>query len=106
MVVVTSSQQFVVSVAPVDKRGNTAEVETVQFSSSNPSVLTVEQDASDPLKATVKAVGPLGTGQINVTADAKIGDEVGEISGVLDVEVKAGEAVSLTLNTEAPSEQV
>ena len=46
-----------------------------------------------------------GAAQVNVTADAQIGEGVTEITGVLDVEVKAGQAVALNIAAGAPEEK-
>ena len=105
MFTLTDSQQTVVAVDPRDKRNNAAQVENVRFAVSDPNVLSVEADPSNPLSATVKALGPLGTAQVQVTADSRLGDEVNDISGILDVEVVAGEAVSLGVTAGPATEQ-
>ena len=45
------------------------------------------------------------TKQVNVKADADLGEGVTEIIGTLDVEVQAGAAVSMTVNAGTPTEQ-
>ena len=90
-----------VSVTPVTAAGNPAKVDgNPVWYSSDESVLTVEADATG-LKAYVISTGKLGTAQVNVKADADIGDGVKEIVGTLDVEVQASEAVSLGVNAGA-----
>jgi hypothetical protein len=103
--VITDSQKFTASIQPVDARGNPALVDGVPvWTASNPEVLSVSI-SPDGMSADVAAVGPLGSGQVSVEADADLGEGVRAITGVLDVEVKAGEAVKLVVNTAPPVEQ-
>lgn len=104
--VLTVTQQVRVSCAWVDKKGNPADVENPVFSVSDGAVLSVETDPNgDPLTALVKAVGPVGSGQVNCTVDPKIGPEEGQLVATLDVQVVAGEAVTGTFSTGTPEEQ-
>lgn len=100
----TDTQQAALSIKPVDKKGAPAQVQNARFSSSDESVVTIEQDASDPNKATMKAGLP-GVAQVNVSADADMGDGDTEITGTLDVTVVAGAAASITVNAGAAEEQ-
>jgi hypothetical protein len=104
MLKLTTTQQSALSISPVDRKGKPAEVESIVFTSSDETVATVTQDTADPRKALLKAVNT-GTAQINVTADPKLGDEVGAITGTLDVTVVAAEAVSLSIGTGTVEEQ-
>jgi hypothetical protein len=104
MLQLTNTQQCPIAVQGVDKKGNPAELDSVVFTSSDPSVATVDQDPADQTKALVKAVAA-GTAQINVTADADLGDGVTEITGALDLAVVAGQAVGFVINTGTPEEQ-
>ncbi len=104
MLKLTTTQQAALNISPVDRKGKAAEVESIVFSSSDESVATVTQDTADPRKALLKAVNT-GTAQINVSADPKLGDDVGEIHGTLDVTVVAAEAVSFSIGTGTPEEQ-
>lgn len=102
---ITDTQKFSITLDARDAKGNPAALDgPATFTSSNPDVLAVTP-AADGLSAEVVAVGPLGSGQITVVADAKIGPEVKEITGQIDLEVIAGEATTLTLNTSEVSEQ-
>ncbi len=97
--IITDVQVASLSILPVDIKGNPASVDGVPvWSSSAPEIVAIEADIDNPLKATATAVGPLGTAQISVVADADLGEGVVEIVGVLDFEVKASQAVSLTIN--------
>lgn len=100
----TDSQQVAVSISAADKKGQSAPVEGVTFATSDPNVATVVQDAVDPSKALVVAGLP-GTCQIQVSADADLGEGVTKIEGVLDVEVVAGQAVALSVATGVAEEQ-
>jgi len=105
MVLISDLQKFGVSITPVDAKGNKATVDGVPaWNSSDPALLTVTPSA-DGLSATVTAVGPTGTAQVSVTADADLGPGVATISGTLDVQIEASAAVSLTIATEAPTAQ-
>lgn len=104
MLQLTNTQQCALSVSGVDKKGNPAGLDSIAYSSSDPSVATVTQDTADSSKALVKAVAA-GTVQINVSADADLGDGVSTLSGVLDITVVAGQAVGFVINTGTPEEQ-
>lgn len=103
--VMTDSQTAEISISAVDKRGNPATVENVVFASSDDTILEVVQDPADPMKATIRAVGGIGSAQVNVTADGRMGDEESPIAGTLDVDVVAGDAVGFTISPGTPSEQ-
>jgi hypothetical protein len=104
MLKLTNTQQAALSIAPVDRKGKPAQVDAIVFTSSDDTVATVTQDPDDPRKALLKAV-ETGTAQINVTADADLGDGVLELTGTLDVTVVAGQAVSLAIQTGTVEEQ-
>jgi hypothetical protein len=102
--VLKDTEQVVLSVLPVDAKGNPAPVDGAPaWGSSDPTVATVTP-AADGLSATVAAVGPLGKTQISVTADADLGEGVESVVGTLDIEVVAGKAVSLSIKTGTPEE--
>ena len=102
--ILTDSQQVSLAIQPVDKAGNPAPVEGVAWTSSDVTVLVVTA-ADDGLSAVAASTGKIGTAQVNVTADALIGEGIAEITGVLDVEVKAGQAVALNISAGAPGEK-
>lgn len=102
--VLTDTQQVDLSIQPVDKHGHPAPVDGVPvWDSSDASILTVTP-AADGLSAVAVAVAP-GTAQVNVTADADLGAGTVPISGVLDVQVNVGTAVSVNINAGTPTEQ-
>jgi hypothetical protein len=104
MIQLIDTQQVKVNIAPVDKKGAPAQVQDVTFTSSDGTVAAVTQDEADPNSATVVAGLP-GTCQIQVTADADLGDGVTTITSALDVTVVGGQAVGLAINAGAPEEQ-
>lgn len=96
-------QKSELSIQPVSAAGNPARVDGVpQWRSSDDTVLVVTA-AEDGLSAVITTTGKLGTAQVSVTADADLGEGVKPISGVLDVEVQASEAVGLTIAAAAPT---
>lgn len=99
--ILSDIQKVALSITPVDGAGNPAPVEGVVWASSNEAVLTVVA-AEDGLSAVVTAVGPLGQAQVSVKADAQIGEGVVELTGVLDVDVVASQAVSLAVTAGTP----
>jgi hypothetical protein len=105
MLVMTDSQKVALSIAVVDAKGNPAAVDGApSWTSSDPSVLTVDA-APDGLSAVATAVGPLGTAQVNVTADADLGEGTETINGLLDISIVGGKAVSLSIGVGVPDEQ-
>lgn len=93
---------------PKDSKGNPAEVQNPTWLSADTSKVTVDVDPGNPLAATVKAVGPLTDGtpvRVTLDADADMGDGVVPIQGVLDVNVIAGQAVTVDLEVGAPTPQ-
>lgn len=98
-------QKVSLQIAIVDAKGNPAVVDgTPIWSSSNEAILTVVA-AADGMSAVATAVGPLGPSQIAVTADADLGAGVKPILGTQDVDVVAGEAVSVGITAGTPEPQ-
>lgn len=110
---ITDSQKCTIEFGqPVDAKGFPAQVEagSVAFSIGDDSA-TVEQDADNPLKATVfgvhPAADPLVATTINIVADADLGDGVVSISGVAALLVTSAAAVGFGPAVEgAPEENV
>lgn len=102
MLLLTNAQKVTLSVKPVDQYGNVAKVDGVpKWTVSDPNILECAV-AADGLSAVVMAMGPLGTAQVNVAADADLGAGVRTISGALDIQVEAGEAVALNIAAGVP----
>lgn len=102
MLVLPVDHKVPASIQPVDAKGNPAAVEGAPVWSSSADTIVTVTAASDGMSAEIVPVGPLGTAQINVSADADLGSGVKAIVGVLDVQTAAGEAVSLQILTGAP----
>jgi len=105
--ILTDEQQATLRLNPKTKKGNPAQVDgPPTWSSSDPSVVNVSPDPTDPtgLTATAVATGKLGAAQVQCVADADLGAGVRELTAVLDVVVKAAEAVSLDIEAGAPTE--
>ena len=101
----TATQQCDAMMKLTDARGNPAPVQDPTWLSSDTAIVTVTQDAADPLKALVKAVGPTGAALVTFTADADLGAGVVPILGSGDVVVVAGQAVVAEMVTSVPVEQ-
>jgi hypothetical protein len=100
--IMTDVQKVSLAVQPVDAAGNPAALDGAPvWTSTDPAVLTVTA-APDGLSAEAVAVGPLGTAQVSVSADADMGAGVTTITGVLDVQVMASAAVSLGITPGTP----
>lgn len=103
--ILTVTQQSTLSIQPVDLRGNPARVDGVPaWTVSSPDVLALTVEA-DGLSALIRATGLVGTAQLNVSADADLGEGVVTITGTLDVEVQSAQAVGIVINAGPPTEQ-
>lgn len=102
MLTLTDIQKVHLTIAPVDAAGNPAPVDGIpSWSSSDESVLTVSA-AADGMSADAVTVGPLGNAQVNVSADADLGEGIETLTGTLDVEVVASQATSLGISAGVP----
>jgi len=101
----TDIQKVTLSISAVDAAGNPAPIENATWVSSDPTVLTVTADANG-LTAVAETVGPLGNVQVQVNADARIGEGEVLLQGVLDVEVIASEATALTVAAGTPESRL
>ena len=64
---------------------------------SDPTILTVTPDATDPSKATVAATGKIGTAQVSVSVAGPP-----PLTGTLDVQVTSSAATSLGISAGTP----
>lgn len=105
MLILTTTQKSTLTLDPRDAKGNPAKLDGIPvWSTANPAVGALDV-APDGLSATFVA-GEVGATQVSVVADADLDEgEVRELTGVLDVEVKAAEAISLGVGAGAPEEQ-
>jgi hypothetical protein len=88
----------------VSAKGNPAPIDpaSVVWSVSDPTVLNMTDNLDGTV--TVAAAGPLGLCQLNVSADADMGDGVRTITGTLDIEVVASAAVAITIQAGVPED--
>jgi uncharacterized protein YjdB len=100
--VLTDTQQVVLSINPVDAKGNPGLLDGVpSWSSSDPSKLTVTP-AVDGRSAVAAAVGPIGSATVNVVA---VGGG-NSLPASLDVSIVVGPIVSLKIEAGTPTEIV
>lgn len=100
--VLTDEQKVGLAIQPLTAAGNPAQVDGApSWSVTDPGVLELEVE-SDGMSATVTTVGPLGTCQVQCVADADLGEGVTQITALLDVEVKAAGAATLSLTAGIP----
>jgi hypothetical protein len=100
-IILTDEQQCGLAVAFKTAAGNPATVDGVpSWTVADPAVLEIEAKP-DGLSAIIVSKG-LGVCQVSVTADADLGSGVTSITGVLDVEVKPAEAVSVGISAGEP----
>jgi len=103
MLILPNDHQVTASIQPIDSKGNPAAIDGLaNWTSSNPAIASVQNVSADSLSADIVPGATLGSCQINVTADADLGSGVATISGVLDVQVAAGQAVGFTIQTAPP----
>jgi hypothetical protein len=82
---------------PVDANGNEAQIDgAATISSTDSSIMTVhpsETQPDNPYATKTVFTGKAGAAQVVIKADAKLGEEVKEITGAETFEYPAGEAV-------------
>ena len=106
MLVLTDVQKVLLSVKPVSAAGNPAQVDgPASWTVSGDEVVKMDVSQADGLSAYEVTTGKVGVCQVKVTCDADMGDGVKEITGVLDIEVKASEAVSLGVSAGVPEDK-
>jgi hypothetical protein len=105
MLTLTTVQKVVLRVRPVDVKDNPAPVDgPPEWTASNPALVSLLVDP-DGLGAVLLATGPVGSCQVKVSADADLGEGFTSIEGLLDVEIKPAEAVSLKVEAGTPENQ-
>lgn len=97
--ILKATQQVDLSITVTDKRGNPATVQNPSFASSDEAVVSVVDEG---LTAVASAVGTPGTATVTFTGDADLGEGVSPITGVLDVEVVAGDAAVVNITAGTP----
>ncbi len=101
--ILTTVQKVALSVAFVDAAGNPATVDGIPaWASSDESIITIADISADGMSCFAVTVGPLGNAQVSVQADADLGAGVRPVTGVIDFEVQAAEAVSASIAAGTP----
>lgn len=95
-------QSVSASVTFQDAKGNAARVDGVPVWAADPAGIVELVVADDGMSAVVKPVGPLGSVQVSVTADADLGAGNVPLALLGTVEVIAGTAVAGSINFGAP----
>jgi hypothetical protein len=98
MLSLSAVQKCNVSIQPVDVKGNPAAVDGGPLWSVSADGVVTLSPAADGLSCVISGLAP-GSVQVNVTADADLGEGVRSITGTLDVTVIAAEAVGFTIQT-------
>jgi len=94
----TTHQEAEVAVEYKDKYGNPAVIDgNPIWAVSNADILRVIS-TNRPNVVIIQAVGPMGSSQVSVTADADLGEGVRELIALQEVSVVAGEAVAATMS--------
>jgi hypothetical protein len=109
MVSFSYSQKVSVEIIPQDANGNPAQVEmgSVNIASSDESVCRVVRDPDNETKFEILGSndGTVGVAQIDISADADLGDGVETITGFIGVEITAKHAVGFGMTIGEPVEQ-
>lgn len=101
--IMTATQECPLEVVFKDSRGNPAAVENIVWGSSDENVVKVNANDAEPNKAIALSVS-VGTGQVNVKADARVGTGTNEIVGLLVVEILPAEATVVEISAGTPIE--
>lgn len=92
MALIKPNQKLPISISIQDSRGNPARVDGIPaWSVSNPDLASVEA-AADGMSALITPIGPLGSFQAKIEADADLGSGITPLIGALDCEIVAGDA--------------
>ncbi len=100
-----ATKQTTLSVKFVDRKGNPAKVDGVPEWLTDNSELLSLTPSSDGMSCECVAVGPLGTANITLTADADLGAGIVALVGTEQVNITAGDATAVTIDHSEPSEQ-
>lgn len=93
-----ADKKLVLAIKPVDKFGNAAVVDGVPQWSVTDASLGDLKASDDGMSAEFVPNGKAGKFDVQVSADADLGEGVTPVLGTLDVEVLAGQAVSVELS--------
>jgi hypothetical protein len=104
MLSLSTVQKVLISIKPVDKKGNPAKVDGIPVWDVSVKGIVALFPAPDGMECDVIGVSPGGV-QVNVQADANLDAGIKTITGTLDVQVTPAEAVGFAIQTEAVVDQ-
>lgn len=102
MLLITDAQKVTLAIQPIDSHGHPARIDGLPEWGMSDTSLGMLDVSADGLSAVFTSGDALGLVQINVSADADLGGGVRTISGSIDIQVEAGEAVSLGITAGVP----
>lgn len=112
--ILMEGQRVLLAGAFKTRRGNDADVQNPTWASSAEDIVTLSEPTAEErtakgLSPTVQArwasaVGPVGSAQVQLMADADLGDGVREITGLLDLTVSAAEATQVLMTAGEPED--
>ena len=98
------TQKVELHLQPVDIKGNPAPVDgPPTWDVSDPTLVNLIPSV-DGMSAVISARGTTGHVQITALADARLGPDVREIMGVLEIDLVPAEAVALGISAGEPTE--
>lgn len=101
----TDSEEIDLTINALDKKGNPAPLESINWSTDNTDVLALKV-SDDTKTCVVKAVGPLGKATVTMKADADMSPDIdAPIIGTIEIEITGGQAQTVELVPSAPREQ-
>jgi hypothetical protein len=100
-ITLTTVQAVALTIQPLDAKGNPAALDGPAVWTSSDSTIIDVVAAEDGLTA-VATANTVGHAQIQVVADARMGPDVFELTGVLEIDVVAAEAVTLNIAAGEP----
>jgi len=100
--ILTDEQKVHLSIQPLTAAGNAAPIDGVPlWSVTDPNIIGLDI-AADGISCYAITTGALGTSQINVSADADMGDGIVTLMAILDIQVAPAQAVSLGILAGTP----
>lgn len=103
---ISATQEFVLRIGAIkDSKGNLAQVDGPPVWATDNTDLVALSPAADGMSCRVRAIGVVGSANVQATADADIGPGVDNIIGVGQVNIGPGKAKVMELAGDAPTEQ-
>lgn len=102
----TVTQQVTVTIKAIkDKKGNPAKIDGAPAWATDNTDLLALTPAADGMSCLVKAVGVIGSANVQASIDADVGPGVSLVLGTAGFDIVAGQAVQVDLDVGAPAEQ-